>query len=75
MADIRTGEKDGRRCCLPGIAAGYKVAILSLSADQSVQFHAVHYKKSASSLLFAIFFVLYALWYFTRDWILSRRGY
>ncbi|VDK70974.1 unnamed protein product [Litomosoides sigmodontis] len=63
------GEKERQRFRYPGVASEYRAAVISLSADQTVQFHAVPFVKPTSftsflcKLSLLAFFLYYAVWY------------
>ncbi|CAG9535068.1 unnamed protein product [Cercopithifilaria johnstoni] len=63
------GENVRQRPHYPGVASEYRAAVISLSADQTLQFHAVPFLKSASFTYFLCklsllaFFLYYTVWY------------
>ncbi|VDO08864.1 Uncharacterized protein BM_BM4750 [Brugia malayi] len=63
-------DENTRQCShYPGLASEYRTAVISLSADQTVQFHAVPFLKQTSftsflcKLSFLAFFLYYIVWY------------
>uniref|UniRef100_A0A0N5DAU5 WD_REPEATS_REGION domain-containing protein n=1 Tax=Thelazia callipaeda TaxID=103827 RepID=A0A0N5DAU5_THECL len=59
------GDNSRQRCIYPGIASEYRAAIISLSADQTVQFHSVPYSKpnSLTDFLLKLSFITLLLYY------------
>ncbi|EJW86635.1 hypothetical protein WUBG_02454 [Wuchereria bancrofti] len=63
-------DENERQCShYPGVASEYRTAVISLSADQTVQFHAVPFLKQTSftsflcKLSLLAFFLYYTVWY------------
>ncbi|VDM45120.1 unnamed protein product [Toxocara canis] len=66
---LRDRDASRQRVAFPGVASEYRTAIVSLSADQTVQFHAVPFSRRSSFTLFMLklsivtAFIYYLIWF------------
>uniref|UniRef100_A0A183E294 WD_REPEATS_REGION domain-containing protein n=1 Tax=Gongylonema pulchrum TaxID=637853 RepID=A0A183E294_9BILA len=60
-----SAESERQRCSYPGVASEYRAAVVSLSADQTVQLHAVPFTQSTSftSFLLRLSIIAFVFYY------------
>uniref|UniRef100_F1L5W7 Prolactin regulatory element-binding protein n=1 Tax=Ascaris suum TaxID=6253 RepID=F1L5W7_ASCSU len=69
---LRDYDGSRQRVTYPGIASEYRAAIVSLSADQTVQFHAVPFSQPSSFTAFTLKLSIIAALLYYIVWFLTR---